>query len=328
MINIGLNISNNEKKYDIFQTKIQESLQSFPNLNYINVSNQILLTNKIHDLDILLTYNINEQIFNLAKSNLKWIHFGSAGIEDSLSKSILSSKTILTNSSGIHANPVSEFVMGCILYHCKRFNECSDFKKNMEWNQWPIAKKMIQLKNQTIGIIGYGAIGKKIAQKAKQFNMRVIATRRLQKQEISNKNVDRLLPLINIKELYKESDFIVIACPLTPKTENLISSKEIKIMKKNTFIINIARGKIINDAALVKALKNQDIAGAALDVFSQEPLPQNHPYFSIKNIFLSPHVSGNFPEYQSDMVTQFINNVTRFLKNKPLKNRICKKRLY
>jgi len=198
----------------------------------------------------------------------------------------------------------------------------------MEWNQWPIAKKMIQLNDQTIGIIGYGSIGKKIAQKAKQFNMRVIATRRLQKQEISNKNVDRLLPLMNIKELYKESDFIVIACPLTPKTENLISSKEIEIMKKNTFIINIARGKIINDAALVKALTNQDIAGAALDVFSQEPLPQNHPYFSIKNIFLSPHVSGNFPEYQSDMVTQFINNVTRFLKNKPLKNRICKKRLY
>lgn len=328
MINIGLNISNNEKKYDLFQTKIHKSLESFSNLNYINVSNQASLKSRIHELDILLTYSIKEEIFNLAKSKLQWIHFGSAGIEDSLFKSILSSKTILTNSSGIHANPVSEFVMGCILYHCKRFNECSDFKKNMEWNQWPIAKKMIQLKDQTIGIIGYGAIGKKIAQQAKQFNMRVIATKRLQKKETSNKNVDRLLPLNNIEELYRESDFIIISCPLTPKTENLVSTKEIKIMKKNTFIINIARGKIINDSALIKALKNQDIAGAALDVFSHEPLPQNHPYFSLKNIFLSPHISGNFPEYQSDMVTQFINNVTRFLKNKPLKNRICKKQLY
>ena len=189
-----------------------------------------------------MTYNFTPYLFKKSSKKLKWIHFGVAGVEDSLFDELIKSNIILSNSSGIHAGPVSEFILASILYYCKRFDACVDFKISRKWDQWEIAKTMIQLKNKKIGIIGYGAIGKATAKLAKQFGMKVIATKRLQKTISSNKYVDRLIPLANINELYKQSDFIVITCPLTPLTKHMLSFEQFKIMKQNTYIINIARG--------------------------------------------------------------------------------------
>ena len=163
---------------------------------------------------------------------------------------------------------------------------------------------------------------------AKQFGMRVMATRRLQKNITSNRVVDSLLPLNNIDLLYKESDFIAVTCPLTPMTNKMISFNQFSLMKDTAYIINIARGGVIDDEALIDALEKNKIFGGALDVFTDEPLQKNHSYFNYDNLFLSPHISGNFPEYQSDMIEQFINQLKRFLGGEPLKNRVCKKRLY
>ena len=108
----------------------------------------------------------------------------------------------------------------------------------------------------------------------------------------------------------------------------MIGKRELSEMKSTAFIINIARGEIINEAALIKALQNKTIAGAALDVFEKEPLPKESPLFALDNVFLSPHISGNFPEYQHDVMVQFADNLNRYLAGKDLKNRVCKKRLY
>ena len=163
---------------------------------------------------------------------------------------------------------------------------------------------------------------------AKSFGMKIIATRRLQKTITSNRFVDTLLPLSDIYDLYTQSDFIAVTCPLTPMTKQMISFNEFSLMKKTAYIINIARGGIINDKALIDALDHHKIFGAALDVFTHEPLEKDHPYFKYDNVFLSPHISGNFPEYQTDMIQQFIDHLICFLNGKALKNRICKKRLY
>ena len=120
--------------------------------------------------------------------------------------------------------------------------------------------------------------------------------------------------------LLKSSDFVVIACPLTPDTKNMIGGKELSIMKKSAFIINIARGEIIEENALIEALRQKEIAGAALDVFKSDPLPENNPFFGLDNVFLSPHISGNFPEYQQNVVFQFADNLNRFNFGKPIKN--------
>ena len=327
-MNVGLNITQSKSKYNHFLSDIKNKINTHKSLKFINVSNTDLLSKKISTLDILLTYEITPSIFNNATDRLKWIHFGVAGVEKNLFSELIKSKVILTNCSGIHAGPVSEFIMGSILYHCKQFKKCESFKNNRDWKQWEIAKTMVQLNQKTLGIIGYGAIGKATAKLAKQFGMEVIATRRLQKTITHNRSIDSLIPLSEIKNLYQNSDFIAITCPLTPMTKHMISFNEFKLMKENVYIINIARGGIIDDAALINALEKNKISGAALDVFNQEPLDVDHPYFKFDNVFLSPHISGNFPEYQSYMINQFIEQLQCFINEKPLKNRICKKRLY
>lgn len=327
-MNIGLNITQNTKNFNSYLNRIKIRTKDYKECNFIDVSSDLKLHKNIKKLDVLLTYKINQPLFKKSSNNLKWIHFGVAGVEDNLFKDLIKSKTIITNCSGIHARPVSEFILASILYYCKRFDACNDYKIERKWKQWQIAKTMIQLNNKKLGIIGYGKIGKATAKLAKQFGMEVIATKRSQKKISQNKYVDRLIPLSNINELYKQSDFIAITCPLTPLTKHMLSFEEFKIMNDNAYIINIARGGIINDDALIYALDNNQISGATLDVFNEEPLNENHPFFNYRNLFLSPHISGNFPEYQSDMIDQFCDNLLRFLNKKVLKNRICKTQLY
>ena len=325
---IGLQLTNNTKKYKKLLNILKSNLNEDINIKFTHIPDNQYLIDNISNIDVLTTYSISEKIFSYATEKLKWIHFGAAGIEKSLSPSILKSKTIITNASGIHSNPVSEFVLGMILYLSKNFNGCEKFKINKIWSQWELAKTTIQLKKKTIGIIGFGNIGKAVAKKCKAFDMKVIATRRLQKNVESKKNVDKLIPISELNYLLRKSDFIVIACPLTPTTKRLISKDQLNKMKSTAFLINIARGPIIDQNELINALKTKKIAGAAIDVFENEPLNISNPLFKIDNVFLSPHISGNFPEYQTDVVLQFADNLNRFINGKILKNRVCKKRLY
>ena len=327
-LKVGIQLTQNPEKYKYLLSVLKSELHTTSGLEFMYIPNDEKLTKMIPELDILTTYHIKEISFANAATQLKWIHFGVAGLEHSLFPDILKSKTIITNASGVHAGPVSEFVMSTILYFAKRFKDCQKFMQTKNWTQWEVAKQMVQLKGKTIGIIGFGSLGKAIAKKAKAFDMKVIATRRLQKKVEHKKTVDELIPVSNLSHLLKNSDFVVIACPLTPVTKNMIGKRELSEMKSTAFIINIARGKIINEAALIQALQNKTLAGAALDVFEKEPLPKECPLFAIDNVFLSPHISGNFPEYQHDVMVQFADNLNRYWAGKDLKNRVCKKRLY
>ncbi len=327
-LKVGIQLTQNPEKYKYLLSVLKSELHTTSGLEFVHIPTDEKLTKMIPELDILTTYHIKETSFANATAQLKWIHFGIAGLEHSLFPDILKSKTIITNASGIHAGPVSEFVMSAILYFAKRFKDCQKFMQTKNWTQWEVAKQMVQLKGKTIGIIGFGSLGKAIAKKAKAFDMKVIATRRLQKKVEHKKTVDELIPVSNLSHLLKNSDFVVIACPLTPVTKNMIGKRELSEMKSTAFIINIARGEIINEAALINALQNKTLAGAALDVFEKEPLPKESPLFALDNVFLSPHISGNFPEYQHDVMVQFADNLNRYLAGKDLKNRVCKKRLY
>mgnify|MGYP006098421035 CR=1 FL=1 len=328
IIKIGIQLTKNREKYEYLLSVLTSHIHSTKEYEFIHIGDDADLKTKIGNLDILTTYKMDETIFSQSSEKLKWIHLGSAGIENSLFPSILKSKAIITNASGVHAGPVSEFAMGMMLYLSKQFGGCEKFKNDAEWTQWELARKAIQLKNKTVGIIGFGSIGKAIAKKAKAFDMNIIATRRLQKKNESKKIADELIPLSDLGHLLTESDYVIIACPLTSLTKGMIAKKEIAKMKSSAFIINIARGAIIDETALIKALQNQKIAGAGLDVFSTEPLDKDSPLFDLDNVFLSPHISGNFPEYQRYVVLQFADNLNRFIEGKYLKNHVCKKRLY
>ncbi len=327
-LKVGIQLTQNPEKYKYLLSVLKSELHTTSGLEFVHIPTDEKLTKMIPELDILTTYHIKETSFFHATNRLKWIHFGVAGLEHSLFPDILKSKTIITNASGVHAGPVSEFVMSAILYFAKRFKDCYEFIQTTNWTQWEVAKQMVQLKGKTVGIIGFGSLGRAIAKKVKAFDMKVIATRRLQKKVEHKKTVDELIPISKLSHLLKNSDFVVVACPLTPLTRGMIGKRELSTMKSSAIIINIARGEIINEAALIKALQNKTIAGAALDVFEKEPLPKESPLFALDNVFLSPHISGNFPEYQHDVMVQFADNLNRYLAGKDLKNRVCKKRLY
>ena len=327
-LKIGLQLTKDYNKFCNFKSILLNNVCKTLDLEIVFINSDCLLKQVIPELDILATYRLKESTFNYASKKLKWIHFGAAGIEHSLFPQIINSKVIITNASGIHALPVSEFAIGMILFMAKQFRGCEIFKKDFIWSQWELAKKIIQLKNKTVGIIGFGSLGKAIAKKAKLFDMNVIATKRLQKTIVKKQLADKLIPLDNLDYLLNSSDFVVIACPLTPLSKGMIGEKEIKQMKSTAFIINVSRGSIIVENELIQCLKDKIIAGAALDVFEKEPLDSNSELFKLDSIFLSPHISGNFPEYQHDVIIQFSENLKQFVNGNTLKNRVCKRRMY
>ncbi len=328
MLQIGLQITKNTQKFlDLLQV-LNKNYDFKEKVNFIHIPSQDEISHYINQLDVLHCYQIDKTFFNKASSKLKWIQLGAAGVEKSLIKEIIKSKIIITNASGIHAEPVAEYVFSCMLYFSKIFKDIALFKENRKWTQWDIASRVNQLKDKTIGIIGYGKIGIEISKKAKAFNMNVIATRRLQKKMEKKRFVDQLIPLSDLSILLQKSDFIIISCPLTPLTKNMINITHLKMMKRTSILINVARGEIINENDLIHALKTKLIEGAALDVFTNEPLSNKSELFELENVFISPHISGNYKNYQKDMVQLFADNLNRFLNEKALKNRICKKRLY
>ena len=323
---IGFQITKNKEKYKKLISLID--VAEVKKKSFIHIDNDETLKQELGKLDILVTYRITSELFQYRSDKLKWIHVGASGVEENLFDDLLKSKVMLTNAKGINSKPVSEFIMSQILYFAKQINECNQFKTDKIWSQWELAKKTTQLSDCTLGIIGYGEIGKKLSRLAKTFGMKVLATRRLQKKIEHKKYVDVLFPTDKLDCILKESDFIVLACPLTPLTKNMINKKVFQKMKPDSYLINTSRGGIVNERDLIIALKESQIKGAALDVFDTEPLDKKNPLFNIDNVFLSPHISGNFSDYQHIMIKQFSEMLIKFINNKNIKNRVCKKRLY
>ena len=323
---VGLQVTKNPQKYKRLRSLFDTQL--FEDITFIHIQDSESLKKNLKFLDILVCYGITPQLFDYRSDKLKWIHIGSSGVDGNLFPELLRSKVMITNAKGINAKHVSEFIMSQILYFSKKIDACQQFKKDKNWNQWELASQTRQLSDLTLGIIGYGQIGKKLSKLAKSFGMEVIATRRLQK-EIVNKNfVDALVPITQIEMIIKKSDFLVITCPLTPMTENMINKNIFKLMKNSAVIINTSRGGIINENDLIDAIINKDISGAALDVYAEEPLNFKSRLFDLDNVLMSPHISGNFLGYQENMIKQFNEMLMNYLNNKALKNRVCKKRLY
>ena len=325
-MNIGIQITKSKIKFDHLISLIKNNFSD--NLSFIHIKDESDLLKKIKNLDVLVTYKISPSSFKHRSERLKWIHIGASGVEENLFAELIKSKVTITNAKGINANEVAEFIIAQILYFAKKINRCNDFKLNQKWNQWNLSKQIIQLNESTLGIIGYGQIGKKLAKIARSFGMYTIATRRLQSKVEKKKNLDELLPLSDINKIYEKSDFLVLCCPLTPQTKKMINDNIFKKMKSSSIIINISRGPIIDEKSLINALLNKQVAGAALDVFDTEPLTHDSNLFKLENVLLSPHISGNFENYHIKMIEQFSEILVKFTLGKPLKNKVCKRRLY
>ena len=255
---------------------------------------------------------------------LKWIQTTSAGVDRFLDAEMMASPVTLTNVSGMHATQIGEFVLALMLMFAKNAPLLFQMKQEKQWKRLPSSI----LRSRTVGIVGLGSIGREVARLAKAFGMRVLATRRTAREEGRAKYVDLLLPPDQLPRLLEESDFVVLAVPVTAETRKLIGEDELRAMKSTAYLINISRGETVDESALVRALEEGWIGGAGLDVFATEPLPAESRLWELPNVIFSPHVAGVMEEYVERATERFVENLRRFLDGKKLRNVVDKERGY
>jgi phosphoglycerate dehydrogenase-like enzyme len=255
---------------------------------------------------------------------LKWVQMYSTGVDRALDDDIRNSRVTMTCMSGCHETSIGEFVLMLMLMFMKQAPRSFQQKQSGRWKWFPVGV----LHSKTVGIVGLGRIGRELARRCRAFDMRVVATRRSAKKVTRARNVDKVVPREQLPELLAESDFVVVAVPLTPETRGLIGEKELRAMKPTAYLINIARGAIVDEEALVRALKEGWIAGAGLDVFATEPLPPDSPLRDFANVIFSPHVAGDIEDYNARATELFCDNLRRYLAGKKLLNVVDKKRGY
>lgn len=264
--------------------------------------------------------------------NLKWIHSFSAGVEKVLTEEVVKSRVIVSNSSGIHATPIAEHVLGLILIFTRKFYDT--FKKQQK-KIWKANQDLTELRGKTVLVVGLGSIGTEVARLTKCLGTKVLAI----KQNIKNKSrtdsvqdkpdfVDKLYTKEQLGEALPKADFVVLCLPFTRDTHHLFDMKKFKLMKRSAVLINIGRGGVINEKELIEALDKKIIGGAALDVTEKEPLPQASKLWGMENVIITPHHSGWSEKYMDRAIDIFCLNLKAYLKSNPLPNLVDKKRGY
>jgi phosphoglycerate dehydrogenase-like enzyme len=262
----------------------------------------------------------------LAARKLKWIQSVGAGVDRYLFPEVVKSHVIITSASGVHPIPISEHVIGMMLCFCRKlhFFIRSQIEGKWEGYEGRFGEEQIEeLTEKTVGIVGLGKIGDELARKTKCLGMRVVATRR-NPHAAKPSYVDKLVNPENLKELLNESDFVVLTLPLTKETQGIIGEEQLLSMKKTSYLINVGRGKLVQEDKLVQALKEGWIAGAGLDTFEKEPLPQESELWNMQNVIITPHIAGATPHYLERLTDIFCENLKRFLRDENLINVVDK----
>ena len=275
------------------------------------------------DTEVIFGLRLPQNVISRAPE-LKWVQVMAAGVNIFLDSEMVESPVILTNVSGIHATPIGEFVLGLMLMFAKNAPLHFQLKQEKQWKRLPPSI----LRSKTVGIVGLGSIGKEVARLAKAFGMKVMATRRSAKREGQARNVDIMLPPGRLHRLLADSDFVVLSLPGTPETSKLIGEKELRSMRPTAYLINISRGDVVDEEALIQALDERWIAGAGLDVFATEPLPADSRLWELPNVILSPHIAGGMEDYAMRATERFVENLGRYLDGRKLRNVVDKKRGY
>ena len=280
----------------------------------------------IEDVDILFAGFFSRDLF-LAARKLKWIQAWGAGVDRLLIPEVVKSQVIVTNAGGVHPTPISEHVIGFMLCFSRKLHL---FIRNQAQRKWErdesteeSTEQIEELSGKTVGILGLGRIGTEIAEKSKCLGMRVIATKRHVNRPVST-CIDQLIPSTDLNQLLAESDFVVLSLPLTEETRGMIGESQLKNMKRTGYLINVSRGKIVQENKLIEALKKGWIAGAGLDTFESEPLPEKSELWGFNNVIITPHIAGQTPFYMERLTNIFCENLDRFIHKKPLINVVDK----
>jgi len=260
-----------------------------------------------------------EKLLPLAPK-LQWIHLRWAGLDSTLFPALVESPVPLSNARGVYSQSLAEFVILGALYFSKNVPRLLEAQKAHKWEVFTVG----ELRGATIGIAGYGDIGRACAQRAHAMGMRVLAMRRRPALSESDPSIDRVYPRESLIEMIRECDYVVAAAALTPETKGMIGDPEFAAMKPEAIVMNVGRGPLINEAAMIRALQSGKIRGAALDVFEVEPLPADSPLWDMPNVLLSPHCTDNTPTWNEESMQFFIRNFEHFEKGEHIENIVDK----
>jgi phosphoglycerate dehydrogenase-like enzyme len=310
-----------------------------PGARIVTVSTEGLADGPLDDVEVLLRGWLAADAFDrlLARApRLAWVHSASAGVERVLTPAGRARGLVITNARGVFSRPIAEYVLMMILAISRRLPQLLELQRERTWQPLEGA----ELRDITVGIVGLGSIGRSVGSLATAFGCRVIATRRRPEagstvgpaggeapegsagdgRPLGEAVFERVLGPEGLPELLAESDFIVLAAPLTTETENMISAETLALVKPGAWLINVARGRLIDEPALLRALREGPLGGAVLDAFREEPLQPSSPFYDLPNAIVTPHTSWSSGRVLDRSVELFCDNLRRFATGQPLVN--------
>ena len=275
--------------------------------------------------DILLVTDFRTDALERAwphADRLRWIHATSAGVDAVLTDGVLESDVTVTNARGIFDGAIAEYVLGAILVFAKDTHANIEFQRQREWRH----RDTERIAGKQLLVVGAGAIGRSIARLCHAAGMRVQGVARRARDE--DEDFESVYAIDTLGAQLPQADYVVVAAPLTPDTHHLFSTAQFAAMRRSARFINIGRGPIVDTDALVRALRERRIAGAALDVFEEEPLPADHPLWDLDNVLISAHMAGDFVGWREALSRQFLDNLARWQAGESLHNIVDKGRGY
>jgi phosphoglycerate dehydrogenase-like enzyme len=308
------------------------NLEALRNVSEISISNdQTELENLAPMAEVILFTGFSGSSVNLAQlwkhaRSVRWIHSLTTGVERVLFPDLIDSKVPLTNARGAFKRSLAEFAMLGILFHTKKVRRLIDNQREQKWDSFFVGFA----NGRVLGIVGYGAIGRECALLAKGLGLTIHALRRNPQKSADDPLIDRVFVPAELQEMLAGIDVLLCCAPLTPQTHHMIGDAEFRVMKPTAIVLNVGRGPVIDEAALVRALLNRQIAGASLDVFEHEPLPESSALWRMDNVLISPHCTDHTenPDWLDLSVQVFIDNFHRYQNGKPLENLVDKQAGY
>jgi phosphoglycerate dehydrogenase-like enzyme len=307
-----------------------------PRVEVVLVSNDDPLPERVADAAVFFrSYALRREVVEAVVTQarrLRWMHVPAAGVDAALTPQVMDTDFVITNVAGVYDTPVAELSLGVMLAAAKCLPSYFAAQREARWLRaasWDEVKKERTLpqlmRGSTAAILGFGGTGATLAEMLRPLGVRILAFRRDPRPD---SRADAVYGPDQLHDVLREADWVVLALPLTKETEGIIGADEISQMKPTAWLVNVGRGRLVDDDALVAALESGRIGGACLDVFTREPLPEDHPYYRLPNVIVTPHIAGAFPELNDVDREYFVDELRRFVAGEPLKATIERSKGY
>ena len=304
---------------------VEQLRRDFPQHTFLEAWDRDAIRRQLPDADVAFTPFIDRDVFPSA-TRLQWVQSPAVGVGSLMFPEMLASSVVLTTARGIRARSIAEHVIAMTIALARRLPHAFRAQAARRWAQNELEgpdSGVWTLDGRRLGIIGLGAIGTEVAKLARPFGVRISAVRRLA-QVPPPDGIDEVVGSDQRFDVLVRSDIVVLSMPHTPDTKQIIGRAELARMKRGALLINVARGKLIDDVAVIDALRSGQLGGAALDVFTREPLDPASPYWDLPNVIVTPHTSGAMEDYWTPLVALFSDNLRRFERGEPLRNTVDK----